>query len=402
MQDLQYLDVIFKNKDTKETKHFKLDHSFFESTDQLRVILGGEEYKLLSTKSPEQLRIEKAIVSFGEREFLKLAKQYPEYGSSSKHLTLPSDIERKIMNLLELPRYKTLRRAVNKDSKVMNNILRTFAYFISTTRTVDALVNESKARRLDDVYLIDYTKRNQKFVQLIMNRLDPVTKNDLKTVYEQISKDVDIDDRRPLGVEHLLNAMSPLTTVLENYKTISTDMDPDTKLYSNSDDPAVMQYWNELYTAALTTNDNLESLLEGCYSRSNMFSEMEEDKLHYHTRKILDLHKEIVSKHNESFQQVLQHPENKNELQEKFVVSLKKYISDVSTWGYDFVCDRRPLDTFFVKMLELQYDTVFFYLEQRTSNESWIFNLMETVSTHIKYLEKALAGELPIQKSSAQ
>ena len=47
-------------------------------------------------------------------------------------------------------------------------------------------------------------------------------------------------------------------------------------------------------------------------------------------------------------------------------------------------------------MLELQYDTVFFYLEQRTKDEQWILHLVEAISKHIPYLERALSGELKV------
>ena len=402
MDDLPYMEILFRNVETKEIKRFKLDHSFFDSPEQVRIILSGEEYKLLSTKSPEQVRIEKAIVNFGTKEFLKLAKQYPEYGTSSKNLTLPPDIRSKIMTILDRPGYKTLRRAINKDPKVMDHILRSFAYFISTTRAVDALVNEAKSRREDDVYLVDYTKRNHKLVQMLMNKINPVTKGDLKAVYERISKDVDLDDRRPLGVEQLLNAMSPLTTVLERYKNKMESLSDDQVLYSNVDDPSMEQLWNELYTASLATNDNLESLLEQCSNKSQMFSEMKEDKHQYHTTRVLELHERIVNLYMNTFQQTNHDPDHQRKNQEKFVVALKQYISDISTWGCDFACDRRPLSGFLTKMLELQYDTVFFYLEQRGSDENWIFNLINAISTHITYLKKSLVGELPQQKKTAQ
>lgn len=402
MQDFQHAEVIFRNVDTKETKRFKIDHSFYDSPEQIRIILSGEEYKLLSTKSPEQLRIEKAIVHFGEKEFLKIAKWYPEYGTSSKNLTLPPDIRSKIIALLDRPGYKTLRRAVNKDPKVLENILRAFVYFISTTRAVDALLNESKTRREDTVYLIDYTKRNQKLIQMIMDRQHPVTKGDLKRVYEQISKDVELDDRRPLGVEQLLNAMSPLTTVLERYKSKMESLPDEQVLYADTEDPLIKQLWNELYAGSLATNENLESLLEQCNNKSTMFSEMLEDKHHYHTEKVLKLHEGIVDLYTSTIRQSSQDPDHQREAQEKFAVALKRYVSDISNWGCDFVCDRRPLSPFLTKMLELQYDTVFFYLEQRSSDENWIFNLITALSTHITYLKKSLAGELPQQKKSAQ
>lgn len=399
MQEMPHEDMILRNAETKISKTIHLDPGFYDSPEQIRVILGGEEFKLLSTKSPEQIRIENAITTFGTKEFTKLAKEYPQYGTSSQYMTLPPDLGSKILRLLERPCYKTLRRAVHKNQEVLDHIIRTFVCYISTTRTVDALVEEAKSRRLDDVYLFDYTKRNMKLLEILTDREHPHQKKELQEVFESISKDVEMDDRRPIGVEQLLNAMSTLTTTLARHKTQLEQYPKESMLYENpNQDEALTALWEDLYQASCSTKTSLETFLLECQKKSEQFAQMTEDKLHYHTTRILGLHKWFVERFQMIFTKSKESQEANNLAQEQFVSELKKYTSDVSIWGCDFVCDRRALSPFLTKMLELQYDTVFYYLESRSKDEQWILHLVETISTHIPYLEKALKGELPQQK----
>ena len=148
--------LVLYNKTTKESKEVPLDFGFCNDPEDLLIRFGGDEYKLVSTKSPEQLRLEKQITTFGTQEFPKLAKRFPEFGTSSTHMKFSSEISDALQERLDRPGYKTIRRAIAKDQQIFTRICHAFAQYISATRAVEALQKELKERRLDEVYMLDY------------------------------------------------------------------------------------------------------------------------------------------------------------------------------------------------------------------------------------------------------
>ena len=60
--------LVLYNKTTKESKEVQLDFGFCNEPEDLLIRFGGDEYRLVSTKTPEQLRLEKQITTFGTQE----------------------------------------------------------------------------------------------------------------------------------------------------------------------------------------------------------------------------------------------------------------------------------------------------------------------------------------------
>lgn len=393
--------LVLYNKATKESKEVPLDFGFCNDPEDLLIRFGGDEYKLVSTKSPEQLRLEKQITTFGTQEFPKLAKRFPEFGTSSTHMKFSSEISDALRERLDRPGYKTIRRAIVKDQQIFTRICHAFAQYISATRAVEALQKELKERRLDEVYMLDYLKRYKKIMDLLVDKDHPPLRKQISDLFAEINKDIDMDARRPIGSSKVLELLSPFMSALQICKDDLNKVPMEDPFYAPGDeDEDRSAMWEAIHQASLATQTNLETYQVECEKRTQAFAEMKEDKLHYHTNKILELHKGLLKMHRDTFQHTKDDPSSIGEMQQKFVTYLKNYVADVSNWGCDFVCDRRPLSVFFTKMLELQYDTVFYYLEQRTKDEQWILHLVQAISEHIPYLEKALSGEL--QEPSAQ
>ena len=393
--------LVLYNKTSKESKEIQLDFGFCNDPEDLLIRFGGDEYKLVSTKTPEQLRLEKQITTFGTQEFPRVAKQFPEFGTSSEHMKFTQEIRIALQERLERPAYKTIRRAIAKDAQILTRICHAFAQYISATRTVEALQKEMRVRRRDSVYMLDYLKRYKEIMMLLVDREHPPLRRRISDLFAEINKDIDMDDRRPIGSSKVLELLSPFMSALQNYKDDLNKVPMEDTFYAPGDeDEDRVAMWEAIYQASLSAQTNLETYQVGCEQQTQTFAEMKEDKLHYHTSKILELHKGLLNMHQTTFTHTKENPSSIGEMQQKFVTYLKGYVADVSNWGCDFVCDRRPLSVFFTKMLELQYDTVFYYLEQRSKDEQWILHLVQAISEHIPYLEKAMTGEL--QDPSAQ
>lgn len=387
--------LVLYSKSTKESKEVQLDFGFCNEPEDLLIRFGGDEYKLVSTKSPEQLHLEKQITAFGVREFPKIAEQFPDFGTSSTHMKFTDDISLALRERLDRPGYKVVRRAIAKDQKVFTRICQAFAQYISATRTVEALQKELKERRRDPVYMLDYLKRYKEIMTLLINKENPPLRKYISDLFTEINKDIDMDNRRPIGSSKVLELLSPFMAVLQNYKDDLNKVSMEEKFYApGNEDEDRSNMWEAIYQASIATQTNLETYQMECEQKTQKFDEMKEDKLHYHTNRVLELHKGLLKTHQDTFLHTKDDPSSIGEMQQKFVTYLKGYVADISDWGCDFVCDTRPLSTFFTKMLELQYDTVFYYLEQRSKDEQWILHLVQAVSEHIPYLEKALNGQL--------
>lgn len=393
--------LVLYNKTTKESKEVQLDFGFCNEPEDLLIRFGGDEYRLVSTKTPEQLRLEKQITTFGTQEFPRIAKKFPEFGTSSTNMKFTDEIRMTLQERLDRPAYKAVRRAVAKDPQIFTRICHAFAQYISATRTVEALQKELRERRQDPVYMLDYLKRYKAIMALLVDRDHPPLRKRISDLFAEINKDIDMDDRRPIGSSKVLELLSPFMSALQNYKDDLNKVPMEDTFYAPGDeDEDRTAMWETIHQASLATQANLEDYQVGCEQQTQTFAEMTEDKLHYHTSKILELHKGLLKMHQDTFLHTKEDPSSVGEMQQKFVTYLKGYVADISNWGCDFVCDRRPLSVFFTKMLELQYDTVFYYLEQRSKDEQWILHLVQAISEHIPYLEKALTGEL--QEPSAQ
>lgn len=389
--------IVLYNKTTKQSTTVHVDMGFCNDADDILVRIGGDEYKLVSTKTPEQIRLEKNIVTFGTQEFPRIAKKFPEFGSSSQHMKFTENIRACLQEHLQRSHYKTIRIAIEKDPQVFTRICHAFAQYISATRTVDAILEEAKSRRLDEVYMLDYLKRYLKIMNLLVDRDHPPLRQTISDMFAEINKDIDIDDRRPIGSSKVLELLSPFMGALQRYKDQMNQVPMEEHFYeTGNEDEDRSAMWEAVYQASCSAKTNLEDYQVVCEQRTQAFAEMKEDKLHYHTKRIVDLHKNLLRQYQESFASSQKNPDNLMQAQETFVSALKRYTADIAGWGCEFACDRRPLHSFYTKMLELQYDTVFFYLEQRTKDEQWILHLVEAISKHIPYLERALSGELKV------
>ena len=387
--------LVLYNKQSKASKEVILDFGFCDDPGNLLIRIGGDEYKLVSTKTQEEIRLEKQITTFGTQEFPKVAQRFPKFGTSSENMIFTDEIRHALQERLDRPGYKMIRRAILKDQAIFTRICHAFAHYVAATRTVDALLQEAKQRRLDEVYMIDYLKRYLLIMNELADREHPPLRKTISDQFAVINKDIDIDDRRPIGSSKILELLGPFMSALQQYKDQMNQVPMESKFYEvDNQTEDLNDMWEAIHKASRTAKTDLENYQIYCEQRTQTFSEMKEDKLIYHTKRIFDLHNGLLEKYNTAQTHITGAPDEMQEAQETFVKYLKKYVSDVAEWGETFVCDRRPLSAFFTKMLELQYDTVFYYVERRSKDEQWILHLIQAIQAHHPYLEKAIRGEL--------
>ncbi len=384
--------LILVNKETKQQLKFSVDPNFYTSADQLIVSIGGETYKLVTTKTQEQLKLEKAIVNFGSIEFPKLSKRYPDYGSSSAHLKLPPTLKDDISRILDKPAYKVIRRHIHKDEDILTRLVQSFAQYTAVTKTVEVLNKEAEGRRLDDVYLIDYAKRYLAIMDRFVDTATPPTKGEISKMFESINADLDIDKRRPIGSAKVLSLLSPFMGVISKNAELINKLDKEVKYY----DPAMVDYqelWNSLLEVSKTTKTGIEDWLVSADQRRQTYAEMTEEKFHYHATKAVKLHKSILEKYNNSIKLSEEDPDKLHELQQQFIQDLNVYINDIENYGCEVMYDRRTIEDKLQKALELQYDVVFYFYERRQNDPNWIAKMLHEVSQHIPFLLRAIEGK---------
>lgn len=386
--------IYFFNTETQKQIDVKYEPFFFDNINKVRVVVNGEKYKLVSTKPAKQQKLEKLLIDFGEREFPRIANKYPEFGKVNSDPTLPEGVRGELLHLLNKKQYRYIKQAVREDNTLVDRLLQAFVQFVVSTRTIKSMDEDLVTRRLDTVYLLDYLKRYMNLISTLCDHSNPPTKKTIGTMFDAINNDISIDNRRPLGRERIINSLEPLMSFIKQNKKAFDDMKLEDVYFEYKG--LSEEDWKKFEDVLYASGNRLTDLINFCNCHSEIFAGSEEPKLQYHTKAILKLHKGILEKYSELLRGNYKDKDDTLKAQTKFVEHLHTYVDNVIDWGVMYVCDRRPIEPFYNKMLELQYDNVFYFIENQSKDENWIVGLMKSIGEFVPYLQKAVDGTLKV------
>ena len=81
------MEMTISNFRNQKSVNVELPDDFADDVNDIRIVYGLDQYKLVSTKSEEDKKREKAAVEFGEEAYNDLYAQYPNFGKEGDNVT---------------------------------------------------------------------------------------------------------------------------------------------------------------------------------------------------------------------------------------------------------------------------------------------------------------------------
>lgn len=213
------MEIAIEHKQSKKHQVFELDGCFEEvPVEELTVHIGLDTYKLVTTKSDEELDLEKRMQFFEDSEFSKMAMNHQEFGvipaDDPKHAELLKDIESEMVEKVKSS--DALKDKYEKsDDKVkfIRRLMMKFADYIAMIRGMESYMENAKERQTHKCFPIDYCNRVMDVMRNIMNdkykNIDDFNKD-----YSLIFQDAQMDKRPNVGLPNIIMALESFTVYM--------------------------------------------------------------------------------------------------------------------------------------------------------------------------------------------
>lgn len=207
--------------------NLSLPDDITENIDNVRFIIGTEQYKLVSAKSDEDKAREKAAVEFGELVYEKLYKDYPDFGTEECKTTREEMFEI-IKSELEERREQFTVLANDKNIvQLVNSLVTAYSNYCTVRKRMEAEEKAIKESQLDENVFFDYIKRFKAAVEKATC---------IKDVHEAIVKlhhFAGIDRRELYGYTYIFNCLAPLFDKINEIEKELKEMKPVVKLHDH-------------------------------------------------------------------------------------------------------------------------------------------------------------------------
>lgn len=239
----------------KKSINVSLPEDMFEDLENTRIIIGTEQYKLVSTKSKEDKEREKAAIEFGEVVYDKLYKSYPDFGMETCKTTrkdMTTIIKAEIENNKD--KYPALANDKNMD-QLLAGLVTAYGNYCVVRKRMEEEEKLIKETQLDENVFFDYIKRFKKAFE---------ESTCIKDVHESIVKlhqYAGIDKRDLYGYTYIFNCLSPFYDKIKEIETELNEMKPvvsikDHALFTDT------KYWKEAAQKQMVSSviENLNKL----------------------------------------------------------------------------------------------------------------------------------------------
>ncbi|MBR1987889.1 MAG: hypothetical protein IKA36_02495 [Clostridia bacterium] len=233
------MEMTITNFNVQKSINIELPDEIAEDIDNTRIIIGTEQFKLVSTKSEEEKLREKAAVEFGEEAYDIIYQQYPDFGKPECKVTR-EEMGKIIIDRLKSygDRFKVLLEDKSID-QLKNGLVTAYAnYCVVRERMAkeDELIEKSK---LDDNVFFDYILRFKKAFK------DATCIKDVHESILHLHKCAGIDKRELFGYTFIFDCMSVFYDKIKEIEDELAGMKPVQKL-QESPIYTDKEYWNDV------------------------------------------------------------------------------------------------------------------------------------------------------------
>ena len=272
----------------KKSINLSLPDDITENIDNVRFIIGTEQYKLVSAKSDEDKAREKAAVEFGEIVYEKLYKDYPDFGTEECKTTREEMFEIIKSELEERREQFTVLVNDKNIVQLVNSLVTAYSNYCTVRKRMEAEEKTIKESQLDENVFFDYIKRFKAAVEKATC---------IKDVHEAIVKlhhFAGIDRRELYGYTYIFNCLAPLFDKISEIEKELKEMKPVVKLQ----DHALFtdtEFWKEAEQITIV-NKVIENLnkLEETYRNWEKASETPENVYKFYANNFIAQYRHVV------------------------------------------------------------------------------------------------------------
>lgn len=272
----------------KKSINLSLPDDITENIDDVRFIIGTEQYKLVSAKSDEDKAREKAAVEFGEVVYDKLYKSYPDFGTEECKTTREEMFEIIKSELEERREQFTVLVNDKNIVQLVNSLVTAYSNYCTVRKRMEAEEKTIKESQLDENVFFDYIKRFKAAVEKATC---------IKDVHEAIVKlhhFAGIDRRELYGYTYIFNCLSPLFDKINEIEKELKEMKPVVKLHDHvlfTD----TEFWKEAEQITIV-NKVIENLnkLEETYRNWEKASETPENVYKFYANNFIAQYRHVV------------------------------------------------------------------------------------------------------------
>ena len=322
------MEMTISNFHKQKSINVELPDDFVDDINDIRIVIGPEQFKLQSTKSEKDKQREKAAIDFGEEAYPDLIKLYPNFGTDECPIdrnAMKQIIKDKLISYGD--KYSALLSDDNME-QLLSGLVSAFANYCTVYRRMeeeDKIIEETK---LDDNVFFDYIKR---FKAAFVNAS---CISDVHDSIVKIHQYAGIDKREIFGYTFIFQCLSPFYDKIKEIETELSEMKPPTSIK----DSAIFtdkEYWmdvpqREIVNTIVNNLDNLEKTYrEFCDNSKNDTS----DPFEFYGTEVCKNYSDMIEKHtklvdytNTIFKQHKSISELSNEENE----TLNEYVKDVN------------------------------------------------------------------------
>ena len=272
----------------KKSINLSLPDDITENIDDVRFIIGTEQYKLVSAKSDEDKAREKAAVEFGEVVYDKLYKSYPDFGTEECKTTREEMFEIIKSELEERREQFTVLVNDKNIVQLVNSLVTAYSNYCTVRKRMEAEEKTIKESQLDENVFFDYIKRFKAAVEKATC---------IKDVHEAIVKlhhFAGIDRRELYGYTYIFNCLAPLFDKINEIEKELKEMKPVVKLHDHvlfTD----TEFWKEAEQITIV-NKVIENLnkLEETYRNWEKASETPENVYKFYANNFIAQYRHVV------------------------------------------------------------------------------------------------------------
>ena len=272
----------------KKSINLSLPDDITENIDDVRFIIGTEQYKLVSAKSDEDKAREKAAVEFGEIVYEKLYKDYPDFGTEECKTTREEMFEIIKSELEERREQFTVLVNDKNIVQLVNSLVTAYSNYCTVRKRMEAEEKTIKESQLDENVFFDYIKRFKAAVEKATC---------IKDVHEAIVKlhhFAGIDRRELYGYTYIFNCLAPLFDKINEIEKELKEMKPVVKLHDHvlfTD----TEFWKEAEQITIV-NKVIENLnkLEETYRNWEKASETPENVYKFYANNFIAQYRHVV------------------------------------------------------------------------------------------------------------
>ena len=283
------MEMTITNFAKQKSINIELPDEMTENIEELRFIIGLEQFKLVSTKTEEDKKREKAAVDFGEEVYDGIYAKYPDFGKEGCKTTkedMVAIIKEELNKRKE--KYSVLLNDKNPDL-ILSSLVTAYSNYCTVRARMeqeDKMIEETK---LDDNVFFDYIKRFKKAFQ------DAKCIKDMHESIVKLHQYAGIDKRELFGYTFIFDCINPFFAKIKEIETELDGMKPkvalkDHAMYSDE------SYWNDIAMQSVVKESigNLDALIVK-YSKQE---DINVPVFEYYARPIIDNYRRLIANQN--------------------------------------------------------------------------------------------------------